>query len=73
MSMYEIQWLEDSDIVVIPKGLKTMFLKCCDCGLCHRIEFNHRSSGDLHLQFIRLDEEPKMVETPTTLEIISEE
>ena len=55
-----IQLLSNDDVVVIPKGLDTIIMQCCDCGLWHEINIDHKENGDIHLQFTRIEGEPKV-------------
>lgn len=63
------QWLEDDDIITIPKELDSVVCQCCDCGLTHVMYFKLLRNGDLKMQFKRVDRESIVIEDHTVLKI----
>ena len=64
-----IQELKDTDIIIVPHGLKTAHICCCDCGLWHRIELTWKENGDVHVQAIRQEGVPE-IDGYTELKVI---
>ena len=55
-----IQELTSDDVIIFTPEMETLIQRCCNCRQWHEIKILRQPNGDIHLQYITLDEEPEI-------------
>lgn len=56
----KIQEMTSTDIVIIPKDLELLLIRCCDCGLWHEVSLWIDDNSDIRMRWQRIEGEPEV-------------